>query len=116
MGRATFDSLITGLQDNCVEIVEKSNHLLREFGSSRKISSGYRRLEDNLKVPDPKIHSQHLICSAIDLEDHDGKLHEFCLNNNELLESLDLYCETRQGGWQHMQLFAPKSRKRWFIP
>jgi hypothetical protein len=55
-------------------------------------------------------------CAAVDLEDKDGKLYYFAMENIPLLEELGLYCETRQGPWLHLQCKPPKSGRRFFHP
>lgn len=116
MGRAKLEDLTPEQVGNCNIIVPRANEFLEAFGSYREITSGYRRAEDNAKVPHPKAKSKHLICAAVDLEDKDAKLYNFARANEALLDKIGLWCEERQGGWLHLQCLPPKSGKRFFIP
>jgi hypothetical protein len=102
---------------NAEDVVEGANELLRHFGSYRKVNSGYRDPESNKKAGgSPK--SKHLNCQAIDLEDRDGELSKFCLNNLPLLDLLGLYMEhpSATPTWTHLQTVAPGSGKIVFYP
>lgn len=116
MGRVKFEDLSDDLKGHVNTIVPKANELLSHFGQFRKCNSGYRSPDDQRRINPKAMHSNHLICLAIDLEDNDGALNKFCKDNPKLLESLELYCEERQGNWQHIQAISPKSGHRWFIP
>ncbi len=116
MGRAKLLDLPDELAKNAAITVTRTNTLLEAFGQYRTVTSGYRRPEDNAKVPNPKPKSKHLTCEAIDLFDKDGKLYDFCISHPEVLERIGLWAETRQGPWLHCQIRAPKSGKRFFLP
>lgn len=116
MGRSKLEDLTDEQIRNMNTIVPRANDFLERFGSYRKVNSGYRRPEDNAKVPNPKPKSNHLICAAVDLEDADKKLYDFAKSNIHILEEIGLWCEERQGGWLHLQCFPPKSGKRFYIP
>lgn len=118
MGRATLESLPNNLIANANTIVPKANDLLQAFGEYRKVNSGYRRPEDNAALPNSALHSKHMICAAIDLEDKDGKLKHFCLNNLLILEKLGLWMEDSKSTptWVHVQCIPPNSGNRVFIP
>lgn len=137
MGRAEVEDL-TPLENLTIEqignmntLISRVNQFLEKFGSYRKVTSGIRSMADHkriyaeinakrkakglapVKVP---MNSKHLICAAVDLEDADGKLMAFARANTKLLRDLGLWCETRQGGWLHMQIFPPKSGALFFNP
>lgn len=116
MGRATIPDLTPEQVANLNTIVPRANEFLEAFGKPRAVTSGYRRPEDNAKVPQPKLKSKHLICAAVDLEDKDAELYRFARANIPLLEKTGLWCEERQGSWLHLQCFPPASGKRFFIP
>src|SRR5258708_1664530 len=116
MNRTTLDQLPPDLVANANIIVPKANDLLDKFGSYRACNSGYRSPEDQARINPKATHSKHLSCQAIDLEDKDGKLNQFCKNNTQILEDLGFWCEERQGGWQHLQIIPPASGHRWFNP
>ena len=114
MGRAKLEDLSNELCWNANVTVTRANELLEAFGKYRKVNSGYRRPSDNVAAGGaPK--SKHMSCQAVDLSDPDGKLHKFCKENPQLLETIGFWCEERQGGWQHLQIVPPKSKKRWFF-
>lgn len=116
MGRTTLDQLSSELQANAQLTVTRANDLLAHFGSYRSCTSGYRSKADQMRINPSAIHSNHLTCSAVDLEDEDGKLNKFCKDNQNLLETIGLWCEERQGNWQHIQIVPPKSGHRFFFP
>lgn len=118
MGRARLTDLPDELQVNVNTIVPRANELLEAFGSYRKVNSGYRRPEDNAKVPSPKPKSKHLTCQAVDLEDRDGKFKAFCVANVKLLESIGLWMEAPASTptWVHVQCVPPGSKRRIFQP
>jgi hypothetical protein len=111
------DGLTFELMENAIDTVEKVNHLLEQFGSHRKVTSGYRPAAINASVGGAK-KSNHMICKACDLEDADGKLDQFCLDNPNILMALGLYQEhpSATKGWCHVQTVAPKSGNRVFYP
>ena len=110
MNRITPEELSPELMGNMNTIIPRANELLEDFGQYRKCNSGYRSSADQDRINPGAPHSFHLICAAIDLADEDGKLNEFCKNN------IGLWCEERQGEWQHVQCFPPKSGKIFFFP
>lgn len=130
-GKTTLDKLSDEIVGNINTLIPKVNDLLEKFGEHRDVNSGLRTLEYHLKIyesinksrkakklPELKVPmaSNHLKGAAVDLEDADGRLYLFCTKNIPLLERLCLYCEVRQGGWLHIQIFAPRSGNRFFNP
>lgn len=119
-GRITIEALSPELCSNANTIVPKVNELLSHFGEYRACNSGYRSITDQQRINPKAMHSKHLICAAIDIEDQDGRLNKFCKDNPQILEDLGLFLEERQGGWQHFQCIAFNSYKpghsRWFFP
>lgn len=118
MGRAKVEELSSELLGNLNTIVPRANELLEAFGEYRGVNSGYRRPADNAQVASPKAKSPHLVCAAVDLEDKDRKLSEFCLNNLDLLEKIGLWMEDVKSTptWVHVQCYAPRSGHRVFEP
>lgn len=131
LGSNKLEELSPELVANANTLLPKINDLLQRFGQYRRCNSGYRSMEDHQRIYSEKnaqrakqglppisvpMGSKHLVCAAIDLADMDGKLYDFCKANESLLEALGLWCEERQGGWQHLQIFPPKSGHRWFLP
>lgn len=131
MGKTDFMKLPSDQQTNCIKLLQRVSSLMEEFGQDRSITSGYRSMEDHLRIykeinekrtkqglPELKIPtaSRHLIAAAIDLADADGKLDAFC--TDKILEKYDLYREhpDHTKGWCHLQVLPPKSGKRTFLP
>lgn len=118
MGRDKQFPITDAMHLDALVIVSRANQLLAKFGQYRKVSSGYRPAFINASTPGAAKHSNHMICRAVDLEDHDGKLDEFCMQNLPLLAELELWLETPQTtrGWCHVASFPPHSMSRVFIP
>jgi hypothetical protein len=102
---------------NAKRIVAKASELLAAFGEKRKVTSGWRPPAIN-KMNNGAPKSQHLWANAIDLEDGNGRLKQWCITNIERLIELDLYMEspTVTHSWVHLQCIAPKSGNRIFVP
>lgn len=128
MGRLTIEEYLMGRGDlyllppqvvvNAAKLLDKVNPLLKEFGEDRKITSGWRPAELNAKVPGAAKTSKHITGDAVDLEDRNGKLKEWCVFNQDKLEALGLYMEDPAATptWVHLQQLPPKSGKRIFKP
>ena len=115
MGRK--EGLTPDLLSNAQDTVEKVNKLLDYFGFAREVTSGYRTAGVNTLVGGAK-KSNHMICKACDLEDRDGKLDNWCMANQDKLESIGLWLEhpSATKGWCHVQTVPPRSGKRVFFP
>lgn len=115
MGRAGAQDLDAEHQLNMLTLLKRVNDLLTKFGAARRVNSGYRRAIDN-KACGGSPRSAHLSCQAIDLEDKDGKLKEFC--TDEVLKEFDLYMEHPDytPSWCHLQTRKTKWGNRVFKP
>ena len=62
--------------------------------------------------------SKHCAGAAADILDQDGSLAKWAMVNLSLLESIGFWIEHPDytKGWLHVQIMAPKSGKRVFIP
>jgi hypothetical protein len=133
MGRAKIEDLTDEQLANMNTLIPKVNELLEKFGEYKKCNSGFRSINDHLRIykeinekrkkqgkPEVKVpmSSSHLKAAAIDLEDKNDKLKNWILKNVHVLEELDLYCESfsHTDTWVHLQIFKPKSGNRFFIP
>lgn len=105
------------LLENAIDTVERVNKLLERFGSTRKVTSGYRPPTVNKAVGGAKL-SNHMLCKACDLEDHDGALDKFCMDNLDVLKEIGLWLEhpSATKGWCHLQTVSPRSGNRVFYP
>jgi hypothetical protein len=127
MNRGSLETLSSEIVANINTLIPKINDLLERFGEKRDVSSGLRRMEDHLriyaeinskrksqglepvKVP---MGSSHLTGQAIDLEDKNDKLKNWCVNNISVLEELNLFMEhpSYTDTWCHLQIKPTKSR------
>lgn len=134
----TLDDLSEFTQElylkNAAVTVSKVSELLSRFGQDRKKTSGYRPISYNKQIGGSPT-SKHLTCQAIDLEDNDKMLGDWCYDNLGTLRELGLSMEslsyvdptTKQlmgthsgfGGklpWVHLQTVPPPSGHTVFIP
>ena len=118
MGRAKMMDLPPEWIGNLNRLVPTVNELLSRFGEYRAIRSGFRRPEDNAKVAQPKGHSSHLTCQAVDLEDNDRRLTQFITGTPIILVELGLYMEhpSATPTWVHVQTRPVPSGHRIFYP
>jgi hypothetical protein len=117
---------------NIKELLKLVNELRTASGLPFIVTSGLRTKEsqivlyqklakqkgipfDESKVP---LKSKHISGQAIDIFDPQKELQQWCLDNEEKLEDLGLYCEdfSATPNWVHFQTVQPKSGKRFFIP
>lgn len=105
------------MRKDAEEIVRRANLLLEAFGEFRTVRSGYRPPAVNAVTPGASLHSKHLTCQAIDIEDHDGSLDAWCLEHSSILASLGLWQESPKNTptWAHVQSIAPASGHRVFM-
>ncbi len=110
--------LTIDLQKNADKIVARASELLSAFGEKRKVTSGWRPASINAATPGAAKRSLHMFCLAVDLEDKDGSLGRWCVENVERLIEIGLWLEspTRTPGWVHVQAMAPRSGSRIFMP
>ena len=103
---------------NAASLLIKVNELLNFFGSTRSVNSGWRPRAVQMKVNPKAMGSKHISGNAIDLEDKDGKLKEWCVFNQATLEELGLYMEhpSATPTWVHLQQVPPASGNRIFKP
>jgi len=112
------DALTPEIEGNAVELLNRVNILLSEFGEDRKINSGWRPPEVNAKTPGAAPRSKHMLGLAVDLSDPEGDLDQWCMENQDALERAGLWLEhpAATKGWCHLQSTPPKSNKRVFYP
>jgi len=82
------------------------------------VRSGWRPPAVNRDTPNAAPRSNHMTCEAIDIEDNDGDLDEWCLNHLSVLEDIGLWMEhpAATKSWCHLQTKAPRSGRRVFNP
>lgn len=119
------------LQGNANTLIPKINELLSSFGEKRNVTSGLRSMEHHLEIYRIKneqrhanglasvkvpLSSAHLSAQAVDLEDKDRCLTNWCLLNLVILERCGLWMEDPSSAttWVHLQCRPTKNRV--FIP
>lgn len=117
MGRDKAHPLNAEQEANLIKLLSAMNEVRKAFGSPLVVSSGYRPAAINAAVGGAK-RSNHMQCLAVDFRDTDGRVAKWCLANLDLLKKLGMYMEDPRWtkGWVHLQIVAPGSRKRIFIP
>jgi hypothetical protein len=105
---------------NLNTLLSRLNAIREAFGKPMIVTSGLRdETQQNALIAQGKSNakkSKHLIGAAADIYDASGEFYDWCQANEKLLEEVGLWCENRQGPWQHLQIFPPASGHRWFIP
>lgn len=117
------------LRDNAVTTVHKANLLLAaavnagvyvnvDHITGALVSSGWRPPAINAKTQGAARASKHMTCQAIDINDDEGELDEWCLKNQDKLIEIGLWLEhpSATKGWCHLQVVPPKSGNRVFYP
>lgn len=116
------DELTGELIANAEITVKKVNELLSLFGETRKVNSGWRPASVNASIPNAAPKSKHITCQACDLDDPEGDLDLWCMENQYKLEVCGLWQEhpSATKGWCHVQIVPYKSwipgKPRWFYP
>ena len=117
---AGHESELTGeLRANAQMTVDKANQLLQAFGEDRGQRSGWRPQSVNDAMPNAAYHSWHITCQAIDLDDDDKRLQEWCAaDKGANLIPLGLYMENpiATPSWCHVQIVPPHSGQRVYFP
>jgi hypothetical protein len=118
--RVKYSELPFSIRDNINELLYKSSIIRYHYNDIMVVNSGYRTEKYNMKIGGAK-NSFHTKGLAIDISDKSHKLYNWLTRNTsglELVKSLDLYLEDASYTvtWCHIQLRAPKSGKRVFIP
>lgn len=103
--------------DNLTVLIERASKLREAYGKSLKVTSGVRSMTDQFRINPKAPKSNHLRGAAMDVLDS-GELKDFINNNIQLVEEIGLWFEdfASTPTWVHMQIFPPKSGKRFFIP
>jgi len=114
-------------QKNLAILLERVNLIRGEWGKPMTVTSGYRSKADQIRIYKEKgvtdeskipMKSRHLSAEAVDIYDPDRVLQEWILMHEKRLEEIGLWCEdfSATPNWVHMQIQAPKSGKRFFMP
>lgn len=114
-------------QRNIDVLLPKLNLLRQAYGQPMTVTSGYRSMEDHLRIYAAKgiidksripMKSLHLSGAACDFHDPERKLQAFITANQQQMKSIGLWFEdfSATPNWTHVQCFAPKSGKMFFLP
>lgn len=110
-------------KNNLALLKEKTTAIEALTDKSFKVTSGFRLLRDQIRIDEkagrkPTLGSAHMKGAACDIEDLDGSLKRWCMDNQSTLRCLGLYCEmfSFTPGWVHFQVIPPKSGHTFFIP
>lgn len=121
-GRDRDYPLDSELEQNLTRLLDAVNKIRKEWGKPLIVTSGYRPGHYNKSARGAK-RSAHMTCEAVDFRDPDGEFGKWCLANLKLLEEAGLYMESPiytheppAKRWIHLQIRAPKSGNRVFIP
>jgi hypothetical protein len=118
------DDLTQEIEECAKTTIDRANLLLTRFRQetgdtyARKVNSGWRPPAINASTPGAARKSKHMLGQAIDIDDDNGALDEWCLNNLDALEEVGLWLESPNAtdGWCHLQIVPPRSGNRVFIP
>ena len=98
--------------------------MLSAFGQDRKATSGYRPRAINV-TSGGVLGDDHESCRAVDVEDVDCSLADWCMAHLDFLATLGLWCEAfgwthsetdPDDRWVHLQITPPHSGARVFVP
>jgi hypothetical protein len=118
-GRGHESELTDEMLTHAKVVVDKANELLTLFGEERGLRSGWRPQSVNDATPNAAHHSTHITCQAIDLDDDDRRLQEWCAaDKGANLIPLGLYMENpiATPNWTHVQIAPPGSGQRVYFP
>lgn len=106
------------IANNLDVLINKVSLFRGRYGKPMKVTSGLRSQADQLRINPKAPKSKHLIGAAVDIQDKDGAIKSFILNNVTILSEIGLYCEDFNStpGWVHFQILPPKSGKHVFLP
>lgn len=105
-------------QDNLEVLIERLSLIREAYGKPMKVTSGLRSPEDQKRINPKAPKSAHLLGMAVDISDKDKELKTWLKDNLDVLETVDLYCESFDvtTTWVHFQTRKPRSGKRVFNP
>lgn len=106
------------MRRNAAATVQRANALMACAGIARGVNSGWRPHAINAGIAHASPRSRHLSCEAIDLADGDDSLDQWCLSHLPMLARIGLWLEHPDAtpGWCHVQIVAPRSGRRVFMP
>ena len=127
-GKIAFDDIQEWeIKENLKILFGKINQIRDEWNNPMLVTSGFRSMDDHLRIYREKgitdhskipMKSKHLFGQAVDISDPNKELQGWCLNNENALEFIGLWCEDFEStpNWVHFQIVPPASGKRFFKP
>lgn len=99
-------------------LVERLNLLIHWGCPITRITSGLRSVADQKRINPAAMRSKHLTGAAADCYDPERKIANWCKDNLQVLEDVQLWCEDfgHTPTWVHFQCLPPKSGRRVFLP
>lgn len=112
------DEYTKDVSNNLDKLLIPLNKIRDAYGKPMLVTSGWRPNELNMHVAGAAAHSKHTLGLAADIQDSDGELLKWVLNNLGLMKQLNIYLEDFRWtpSWIHFQLGPPMSGHRVFIP
>jgi hypothetical protein len=106
------------VSDNLDKLLIPLGKIREAYGKPMTVDSGWRPPSVNASTPGAATHSKHMLGLAADIQDLDGSLWKWVLENLQLMKDLDIFMEDRRWtkGWVHFGLGQPASGKRIFVP
>jgi hypothetical protein len=108
---------------NLSTLLDKMNQVRQAYGKPMTVNSGLRSDADQARINPSAPKSKHLLGAACDINDPDGSLWKWVMDNLDLMQQLGLYFEDPRWthhpdnhGWVHFQILPPASGKRIFVP
>lgn len=115
---AADGELTDEIRANAAITVSRANLLLKAAGIEAGLRSGWRPAAANAGIANAAPKSKHMTGQAIDLEDNEGELDDFCMKRPDVLKTIGLWQEhpSATKSWCHVQIIPPKSGNRVFYP
>lgn len=106
------------ISDNIDMLLPLLNQIRTAWGKPMNVASGWRPPSINASTPGAATHSKHMQGLAADIQDLDGSLWAWVLENLALMQSLGIFMEDRRWTptWVHFGHGAPASGHRIFVP
>ena len=101
------------IQNNLDILLDKMNKVRVAYNVPMIVTSGLRSLEDQMRINPSATKSKHLYGQACDIQDLDGTLKQWCLDNDELLRAIGVWMESfaSTSTWVHFQIVPYGSYK-----
>ena len=106
------------VQDNLNKLLIAINKVRTTYNIPMNVDSGWRPVAINSSTPGAATNSAHCQGLAVDIQDLDGSLWSWVLDNLQMMKDLGFFFEDRRWTptWVHFGLRKPNSGKRIFIP